>query len=296
MDTNYLNYIIVIAEERNMTKAAEQLYVSQSSLSYYLSKLEQEIGTPLFIRAKNGLIPTPAGEMYIESAKEVVGIKERLYQNIMNMENQTHISISTTSYWGIQLFADIIPCFRTTFPNVTFSLSQIDVANLKKEVLNGTVDIALMSVSSLDELDNMTEVLRKEELLFAVPASHPYVRSHPGDTITIRGFFNNFANETFLISRKGSANRDVFEELFSDWSNISPRICEITGIPLTTNIVATGIGVALVPASGRFKEDLVHYYYFVPGLYRYNIMIHRKNLVLNTPEQAFFNLVKNYFH
>ena len=52
LDTKYLNYILTIARRKNMTKAAEELYVSQSSLSQYLSRLEQEIGDPLFIRAK----------------------------------------------------------------------------------------------------------------------------------------------------------------------------------------------------------------------------------------------------
>ena len=52
MDTKYLKYVLTIARKKNMTKAAEELYVSQSSLSQYLSRLEQEIGVPLFIRAK----------------------------------------------------------------------------------------------------------------------------------------------------------------------------------------------------------------------------------------------------
>ena len=51
MDTKYLKYVLTIARKKNMTKAAEELYVSQSSLSQYLSRLEQEIGVPLFIRA-----------------------------------------------------------------------------------------------------------------------------------------------------------------------------------------------------------------------------------------------------
>ena len=63
LEIKYLNYIITIANERNMTKAAEKLFVSQSSLSYYLSKLEQELGTPLFFRQKNELLPTPAGHL-----------------------------------------------------------------------------------------------------------------------------------------------------------------------------------------------------------------------------------------
>ena len=61
MDTKYLKYVLTIARKKNMTKAAEELYVSQSSLSQYLSRLEQEIGVQLFIRAKGELLLTPAG-------------------------------------------------------------------------------------------------------------------------------------------------------------------------------------------------------------------------------------------
>lgn len=295
MDTKYLNYMIVIAEEQNMTKAAKKLYVSQSSLSYYLSKLEQEIGIPLFIRAKNRLIPTPAGEMYVNAAHEVMRIKSRLYQNMRNLENQTHLSICTTSHWGNKLFADIIPGFKQAFPSMTFSLSQIDVMHLKKEVLNGTVDIALMSIGSMNELDDMTELLRKEELQFAASSNHPYVLRHPEHTITQQNVLDYFLNDTFLISAIGTANRHVFDQLFANQNATPPRICEITGINLTNDMIAAGTGVGLIPISVSRKEDLVHYYSFEPKLYRYNVMVHRKNLVLNEPEQAFFNLVKNYF-
>ena len=76
MDTKYLTYILAIAKKKNMTKAAEELFVSQSSLSQYLSKLERELGTPLFYRSKGSLSLTPAGELYVAAAREVVHIKE----------------------------------------------------------------------------------------------------------------------------------------------------------------------------------------------------------------------------
>ena len=57
LEIKYLNYIITIANERNMTKAAEKLFVSQSSLSYYLSKLEQELGTLYFSAKRTNFFP-----------------------------------------------------------------------------------------------------------------------------------------------------------------------------------------------------------------------------------------------
>lgn len=61
MDTRHLKYFITIAQKGNMTKAADELYVSQSSLSQYLAKLEQELGVPLFERTHSCLVLTPAG-------------------------------------------------------------------------------------------------------------------------------------------------------------------------------------------------------------------------------------------
>ncbi len=75
MDVRYLNYILEIARQKSITKAASVLYVSQSSLSQYLSKLEQELGTPLFVRKKHDLDLTPAGHLYVEAAKSVIQIQ-----------------------------------------------------------------------------------------------------------------------------------------------------------------------------------------------------------------------------
>ena len=98
MDTKYLSYILTIAKKENMTKAAEELFVSQSTLSQYLSKLESELGTPLFYRSKGRLTLTAAGRLYIDAAEKVMSIKDNLYQNIQNLDNRgssTNISISS---------------------------------------------------------------------------------------------------------------------------------------------------------------------------------------------------------
>ncbi|MFR5732002.1 MAG: LysR family transcriptional regulator [Clostridium sp.] len=65
MDTKILEYVIAIAEEKSLSKAAERLYLSQPALSQRLKKLEDELGTPLFLREKNGLSITDAGRIYI---------------------------------------------------------------------------------------------------------------------------------------------------------------------------------------------------------------------------------------
>ena len=69
MDTKQIEYILKIAEENNITKAAEKLFITQSALNQQLLKLEKELGTPLFHRSRTNWRLTEAGEIYIEGAK-----------------------------------------------------------------------------------------------------------------------------------------------------------------------------------------------------------------------------------
>lgn len=297
MDTRYLQYFIAIAEERNMTKAAERLYVAQSSLSYQLNKLEEDVGTPLFLRNKNDMTLTPAGSLYLDAALRVIALKDRLYQNIADLNQRGHLRISVTSIWGNKIMAAILPEFKSTFPDLIFELNHInDQEQLKNEISKGELDFALISVPFFESANDRTELLGMEELLFAVPAGHPYVRANPGPAITQKELADQFFEETILASKKSSANHQLLDQLFKVHKGVSPpKLCEVNGISLTCSLVAQGIGVAFIPVSGKSLEDKIRYYYCDPQIFRYNTMMHRENLVFNKPEQSFFDCVKKYY-
>ena len=129
MDVKYLNYILAIANRHNMTKAAEDLFVSQSSLSQYLSRLQQELGTPLFIRSKGELSLTSAGVLYVEAAQKVVKIQKDLYQNIAALSQKGRIRVGVTSNWGLRMLTEIIPLFREQGGIRPVLIIQNDVGN-----------------------------------------------------------------------------------------------------------------------------------------------------------------------
>lgn len=145
MNTRYLTYILTIAKRKNMTKAAEELYISQSSLSQYLSKLEKELGTALFFRTKWELIPTPAGELYIEACKKVLAIKEELYQQIKELDNGGNIAVGTTSQFGLKMIAEIVPLFKEKYPNFNITVSHGNLPLVKKMLMEETVDVAIIA-------------------------------------------------------------------------------------------------------------------------------------------------------
>ena len=277
MDVKQLIHFITIAEEKNMTKAAQKLFVSQSSLSYSLSKLESELKKALFLRTKSEMVLTPAGQLYLDFAYKVVSIKETLYKNISELTNTTHIHISTTSLWGTRMLAEIMPKYKTAFPQAVFHLSQLYVTQIKNDISNGTLDFGLISVASLDDLDETYELLKKEELFLAVPNTHPYVQTHPYNSITQKELTEQFRNDTFLLSPKYTANRDIVDTTFEEHMPPPHLICEVNGIPLTCEMVSEGIGLSFIPKSGCSYKNDIHYYSLVPTLYRYNVLIYNKS-------------------
>lgn len=296
MDTKYLEYILAVARERNMTKAAEKLFVSQSSLSYYLAKLEQELNTPLFIRGKNEFILTPAGEMYITAAQEVIHIKTSLYQNIANIENQGNISIASTSQWGIQVISKVIPQFRDAFSGITLRLeSQMDLSLILQQISRQKLDFALAAVPSVEWLgkERSAIFLGEEELVAALPAAHPYCRKNSGCIMDEADMMELFANETVILSKKGSANRVLIDNITEKYRIRPLSLCEVNGMKTTINLVSQNTGIGIIPVSALNTEVPMGIYSLNPPIFRHNVLLCRKHLSINPPERTLIQYIKS---
>ena len=97
MDFRQLEYIVAIAENKSISKAAETLFISQSGLNQQLIKLEKELGLQLFDRNKHFLRPTKAGEIYVKNAIEILKIKRNTYTELGDLKKRPPVR----SAWGL---------------------------------------------------------------------------------------------------------------------------------------------------------------------------------------------------
>lgn len=106
MNTRQLEYILAIAEEKNILRASEKLFISQSTLSQTLINLEKELGTPLFIRNQRELAITEAGQYYIEAARDIMHIKEQAYDRIrsISVTGKERYRVGISSQEGMERF------------------------------------------------------------------------------------------------------------------------------------------------------------------------------------------------
>lgn len=295
MDVKYLTYILEMANQKSITKAANALYISQPSLSQYLSKLEAELGTTLFIRTKNELLPTPAGELYIEAAKEVIGIQKQLYQNI-GMLNQTgQIRVGITSTWALELLGDVIPKFKEAYPNITIKIMQNKYDSMMSLLAGGKIDFAVMAAENLDDFHYSYDFLRREEIMFAISKTHHLAKTlMPGQRFTFGEISNIFQFESFVLSDAGSTLRSLVNEMFKKYHFTPMSCCEVNSNSIMQTLVEKNIGVAFIPISYASRNTNIEYYHMEPSFYRNNIIAYRNNTVFSDFDRYFIELVKSH--
>lgn len=296
MDVKFLNYILEMAEQKSITKAANSLFISQSSLSQYLSKLEKELGTPLFIRTKNELLPTPAGDLYIESAKAVIDIQKNLYQNISTISKTGQLRVGISSQWALNVLTDILPTFRESYPNITIKLYENKYDPLTQVLNSGKLDMALMACTDLDTFPYDYELLREEEILFAIPSRHKYAKNFPlKKELSISEIIETFRDESFVLSDEGSTLRELTDHIFKQYHFTPMSSCDVNSNNAMQRLVSKDIGVSFIPISYSRTIPDIDYYFTNPRLFRYNVIAFRKNKQFSEAENHFMSLVKSHY-
>ena len=252
--------------------------------------------TPLFYRTKWELIPTPAGELYIEACHQVMEIKQKLYQQIRSLDDSGNIAVGVTSQFGLKMLTEIIPNFKKEYPHFNITISKGSLLLVKKMLMEETVDVAIVADIEISPVfKDFTDVLRKEELLFAVPGSHPYVQKNTSSAITVKEITENFNNTNFLMAKEGSSLKKAYNNIFSG-TDFTPNImCQTNSIPTVSYMVAAGTGASLIAESCSQFRDKIVFYSFVPPEYRLNLLVRRRSWVLHKPEQVFCRMIKQYY-
>lgn len=295
MDVKYLTYIVEMADQRSITKAANALFVSQPSLSQYLSKLESELGTPLFVRTKNELLPTPAGELYIEAARNVISIQKQLYRNISTLSQTGQIRVGISSQWSLDVLTDILPEFQSRYPMITVKISQNKYDSLMHQLTAGKIDIALMASLNLEDFPFACELLRKEEIFFAIAKKHPLSAGlTPGQTLTMDEIISHFQTASFILSDEGSTLRYLTDQLFRQYHFIPLSCCDVNSNHTMQKMISKQIGVSFIPDSYVKKTTDIDYYRVNPGLIRYNLIAYRKNTVFSEIDEYFLKLIREH--
>lgn len=147
MNEKHMQYVLTVLKEGSFTSAAKKLYVSQPSLSQIIKTAESNLGAPIFNRSTEPITLTPAGQLYVEAARQVTTISTNLKKQVEELSNEEFgkIRLGISVQRGMELLPELYPRFKKRFPHVEIELHEQGSATMEKSVLEGEVGIALLT-------------------------------------------------------------------------------------------------------------------------------------------------------
>lgn len=248
-----LRYIVAVARERHFRRAAERCFVSQPALSAAVAKLEDELGVKLFERSKTEVSLTPVGERVVEQAQRVLDEAERISEIAGSGRDPLVGALKLGAIFtvGPYLFPSLIPAVKATAPQMPLQVEENLTSNLSTLLREGNLD-AILVAEPFEVAGVATEPLYDEDFVAVVAADHPLARE-------ARLRPEQLASERILRLGEGHCFSSQVSVLCPE---LDPNSEVQHGNSLETlrNMVASGLGVTLLPASaacGSYANPMV---------------------------------------
>ena len=227
--------IITLAEEENITKAAERLYTSQSAISYRLKVLEKELNTVLFSRSKNGITPTRECGFVLDFARDSLSRYEELLRTINGTADAEDISgtvrLGATTSIATHVLRKLLKNFGIRHPNVTVSLYANNSDLIWNMLNDNRIDIALTR-GDFNSPD--TGALLYEEPIYIVSKDH----LRPDDLPSV----------PFLMHPNSNAKSTLQKWWFERFHTNLDKFIEIDNIESCLQMVDQSFGWTMLPA------------------------------------------------
>ena len=252
MDLRQLHYFVVVAEELNITRAAERLNMSQPPLSSQLKSLEDELGVQLFIRGKRRLTITDAGTHLFYRARQILELSDQTQLELQSMEAglSGELSISLVEGRAPFFLARWMAGFRGEFPRVTVRLWNGSGDEAMERLHRGLADLALVATPfNPERLDGI--IVGREPWTAIMSKNHPLAREE-GDFLPLRKLVGQ---PLFIPSRRSRAEgiRAWFQELDAQPMVVGDLSSYIDAVALAEQ----NAGICIYPMTTYNESDLV---------------------------------------
>lgn len=309
MNTLEYNYISTIAKYQNFSMAAKKLQISQPALSNYVAKLERSLGIFIFDRSSSPIQLTEPGEKYLQYANKIINLEKDFHSYVADYQ-QLHtgtLTIGSTHCFTSCYLSCVLQSFLSQYPNIHVNIIEGKIPSLEAGVLEGKIDL-LITADNVNPKFFTYEPLFQEELLLAVPLSHPINRSMIEFSISsndqkkisslstepVEIYF--FKDLDFIMLEPEQHISQMSQQIF-DEAHIAPKIImRVEQLMSSFSFTIAGVGCSFITQSaiclGNFNK--------LPALYRIKTsfcqrtmsIAYKKNRYLSTPCRSFINIAK----
>ncbi|GES44096.1 MULTISPECIES: LysR family transcriptional regulator [Rhizobium] len=237
-----LQYFVAVAEQGSVTRAAQNLSISQSSVTEALKELESDLGVELFERHPRGLSITHNGHQFLRHATKILATVSDARTSFSGKQNEAGgtLNIGVTSLVAGYVLSDLLARYRRACPGVEVSAIEDNGGYLEHLLVGGELDVAVMVISNLrDRMALQAEILETSPYRLWLPMGHPLVSA---DIISVA----DITREPLIMLTIDEIEENTGKLLTA--LGARPHVAFRTrSVEAVRSLVATGAGVALLP-------------------------------------------------
>lgn len=245
-----LNTLLAVTEQKNFTKAAEQLSLTQPAVSHHINQLEEELGVTLFVRGKGGLKLTSEGEIVVHYARRIAALYDRLHSDLANIEKRiTKLRFGITHTAESNLTSEVLAKCSGKSNGFSITILTDTINNLYTMLENYELDLAIVEGSAGNHSLNSI-VLDTDFLVCVMSTGNPLSKNA---IITLE----QLKREQLILRLPSSATRVLFDSTLRSLNDTPDNynvILEVDNIATIKDLVRKGLGVSVLPKSACVNE------------------------------------------
>ncbi|MBO4838073.1 MAG: LysR family transcriptional regulator [Lachnospiraceae bacterium] len=287
MELRTLNYFVTVAEELNITRAAQILRISQPPLSAQIKNLEEELGTELFVRGKRRLKLTDAGQLLYQHAKDILKLSEKASAEITSLSRGMTGTVTVGLVEGMapDIAAEWFVGFLAEHPGVRFRILDGNSDDLIEKMRGGLIGLAVITAPYDQQLLNSFQV-GQEKMVALMNRSHPLASGKEYLEVA------DLVREPLIVpSRK--AHIETIRHWFREIGEGPDIVCEMDNYLDAAALAGRGIGISIFPQTAYIMNDsLISREITGPDTTVEYLFVWRKEHQLPTVEESFIDYVK----
>lgn len=289
MDLRVLRYFLMVAKEQSFTRAAEQLSITQPTLSRQLAALEEELGTRLFNRGGHSITLTNEGQLLKRRALELVDLEEKIISEFQGDRESVEgkITIGCGEFMAVETLAVMCKEFREKYPLVTFAIHTGTADNISDMMSRGLVDIGLflepVSTEGLDYIrlqgcDHWVVGMRPDDPM-------------AGKTVVTK---EDLLKLPLILPERPNVQSELANWFGKDFGRLN--IVLTSNLGTNAGIMAmNGLGYPIsIEGAGRYwREELLIQKRLYPELETSTVIAWRRNIPYSPAVRKFIELIKS---
>ncbi|MGN1295089.1 MAG: LysR substrate-binding domain-containing protein [Bacilli bacterium] len=264
--------LYILSKEKNYTKTANTLNLTQPAISQHIKSLEKEYNQKLIIKKGRNLILTPAGEILVQYYDKFKSLDLRMNEDILNINSTNKfIDIGITLTAGEYLIPSILNVVIKNIPNISINFHTDNMEKIYKGVKNDVLDFAIIEGQFPKESYINSYLLAEDEMILVTSPSHSFKNMKKINRLLLQ-------KEKLILRERKSNTRTLIEEFLinnGDSLNRYNVMLELENINLIKELVSQNYGVSILPRSvcqqeiknGKLIEIELEDFYIHRGIY-----------------------------